>query len=121
MNMYHLYKHCWVFDRAPHLETELTSDEVAAFFSKGGFMFRNVFDFDKKEPSEFWFVIKDTFGGTEELGDRTGRSVRKSLKTYDFKIVNKQEVVRHGYPIYLKALKNYRAKSVKQSWELFNR
>lgn len=119
--MYHLYKHCWVFDKAPHLEAELSSDEVAAFFCKGGFMFRNVFDFNRKEPTEFWYVIKDSFGGMEELGDRTRTSVRKSLRTYHFRIVDKQEVVKYGYPIYLKALKNYKVTAVAQTRDEFEK
>ena len=119
--MYHLYKHCWVFGKAPHLETKLELEEVTHFFEKGGFMLRNIFDFDKKESSEFWYVIKDSFGGMKELGDRTGRSVRKSLKMYDFKIIDKKYIKKYGYPIYLKALKNYRVKAVAQTREEFER
>ncbi len=121
MDMYRLYKHCWVFDKAPHLETELSPDEVSAFFGKGGFMFRNVFDFDRKEPSDFWFVIKDSFGGMEELVSKNRTFIRKSLKIYDFKIVDKQCIAKHGYPIYLKALEHYKTKTVAQTREDFER
>ncbi|MDE6695020.1 MAG: hypothetical protein K2J57_04225, partial [Bacteroidales bacterium] len=94
------------------METEVKPEEVKRFFEKGGFMFRNIFDFDTKQPTDFWFVIKDSFGGLEELGDRTRRSIKKSLKNYDFRFADKQEVAKQGYPIYLKAQQNYRVKAV---------
>lgn len=119
--MYHLYKHCWVFDKAPHLETELEPQEVKRFFEKGGFMFRNVFDFDIEQPTEFWFVIKDMFGGMEELVSKNRTFIRKSLKTYDFRIVARQEMAEYGYPIYRKAFERYRIKTAPQTREEFER
>ncbi|MCM1170008.1 MAG: hypothetical protein NC324_08755 [Bacteroides sp.] len=116
-----MYKHCWIFDQAPHIETELNSDEVSALFERGGVMVRNVFDFDRKEPTEFWYVIKDSFGGMEELVSKNRTFIRKSLKTYDFRIVDKQEVLKYGYPIYLKALERYKVKTISQTREEFGR
>lgn len=59
-------------------------------------MLRNVYDWDCDDETEFWFVIKDEFGGIEELKSRTRNKVRKALKNYDYKRVDRATMVRDG-------------------------
>ena len=54
--------------------------------------------------TSFWFVIKDSFGGMEELSSKMRNQVRKSLKTYDVCRVSASEMLRVGFPIFQTAL-----------------
>lgn len=52
---------------------------------------RNAYDFDCHEATSFWYVIKDSFGGMEELSSKMRNQVRKSLKTYDVRRISREE------------------------------
>ena len=43
---YRLYKGAWIFERDPHTEKILRSEEVKSLFSQGGLMIRNAYDFN---------------------------------------------------------------------------
>ena len=49
-----------------------------------GLMVRNTYDFDCTEQTDFWYVIKDRFGGMEELSSNERNKVRKALKSFVF-------------------------------------
>lgn len=82
-------------------------------------MLRNVYDFDCTEETSFWHVIKDTFGGMEELSSKMRNQVRKSLKIYAIRKVTADEILRVGYPIFVSAIENYRVKCAPVSYESF--
>ncbi|CDA57052.1 unknown [Prevotella sp. CAG:604] len=42
-------------------------------------MVRNTYDFDCDKETLFWYVIKDKFGGMEELSSKKRNQVKKSL------------------------------------------
>ena len=42
-------------------------------------MVRNTYDFDCDKETSFWYVIKDKFGGMEELSSKKRNQVKKSL------------------------------------------
>ena len=42
---YRFYKGAWIFERDPHTEQKLRSEEVKSLFSQGGLMIRNAYDF----------------------------------------------------------------------------
>lgn len=77
----------------------------------GGIMFRNTYDFDCEETTLFWYVIKDTFGGLEELSSKMRNQVKKSLKIYDIERISPIEFQRIGLSIYNSAQENYRVKA----------
>ena len=67
---------------------------------RGGMLLRNTYDFDCKKETSFWFVIKDRFGGFEELSSKVRNQVRKSLKTYDIRRVSLKDLESVGYYIF---------------------
>lgn len=69
--------------------------------------------------TSFWFVIKDSFGGMEELSSKMRNQVRKSLKTYDVCRVSASEILRVGFPIFQTALENYKVKAAQINMETF--
>ncbi len=44
-------------------------------------MIRNAYDFDCPEITSFWYVIKDSFSGMEELSSKMRNQVKKCFKT----------------------------------------
>ncbi len=80
-------------------------------------MVRNVYDFDCASETNFWYVLKDSFGGMEELPSKVRNCIRRALKTYHIQIITKEEFRRIARDIYNEALGSYRvkAKTVSQS------
>ena len=71
----------------------------------------NTFDFDTNVELPYYYVIKDSFGGIEELSTKVRNQIRKSFKTYDIKRISSDEMLRVGYPVFLAALKSYKVKA----------
>lgn len=72
---------------------------------------RNAYDFDCHEATSFWYVIKDSFSGMEELSSKMRNQVRKSLKTYDVRRISREEFCRVALPVYNAALASYKVKA----------
>lgn len=104
---YYLYKNFWRFAGAPHCEESVSVDEVRQMLSHGGLLVRNTYQFDCQEETAFWYVIKDSFGGLEELSHKTRQKVRKAMSAIDYQIVDKEIVKREGYSIYKDSLKSF--------------
>lgn len=100
----------WYNICAPHLCKEASKDEVSEMLRGGGLFLTNTYDFDCQNETSFWWVIKDTFGGMEELSSKMRNQVKKSLKTYDVEKVTKEEILRIGLEIGNRALEGYKIK-----------
>lgn len=111
MSDFRLYKGAWVDSKAPDEQTKLDDSEVKQLLRQGGFFVRNTYNFDTNKATSFWFVIKDSFGGMEELSSKMRNQVRKSLKTYDVKRIDVEEFRRIALPIFNGAQKSYRVKA----------
>ena len=96
---YYLYRYAWRFSGPPHEEQRLDEESCHNLLDMGGLMVRNTYDFDCKEETSFWNLIKDRFGGLEELSSSTRNRVNKSLEHLDFRLVDFSVVQTLGYPI----------------------
>ncbi len=108
---YHLYKAAWINARAPHLYSKLTKKECGVLLKKGGFMIRNTYDFDTNRETSFWYVIKDNFGGMEELSSNTRNQIRRAFKTLDIQMIDKDILLKQGYDVYTAAFEKYKGNS----------
>lgn len=108
---YSLYKGSWINAKSPHLNLKLSKGECKALLKQGGFLVRNTYDFDINEETSFWFIIKDTFGGMEELSSKTRNCIRRALKVLDIRIITKDLILKEGYDVYLSAFEKYKVKS----------
>ena len=106
-DMFKLYKGAWISNEAPHLSEKISHSDCAKMLGKGGLLVRNTYDFDTPVRTSFWYVVKDHFGGLEELSAKTRNQIRKSLKTYDVRIATNDEIRNLGLRIYNSALKSY--------------
>ena len=104
---YFNYRHAWLFSGPPHEETQLEPKEWKALLKQGGFLVRNTYDFDSPKATSFWNLIKDRFGGLEELSGNTRKKVRRSLEKLEFRQVEIGLVKQSGYVILKSALDDY--------------
>ena len=106
-----MYHRVWVSDDFS-IEQQLEEANVRKLLAKGGgYAVRNVFDFDRVSSSEFWYIVKDSFGGMEELSAKTRNQVRRCFRECDIRMVTIEEIKKSGYTIYKAAHKGYKVKS----------
>ncbi|MBQ8957340.1 MAG: hypothetical protein IJ057_02365 [Bacteroidales bacterium] len=96
---YYNYRNAWRFAGPPHEEQKLNDEACKNLLRMSGLMVRNTYDFDCKEETCFWNLIKDQFGGLKELTSNTRNRVTKSLECLDFQRVDFSMVQTLGYPI----------------------
>lgn len=113
-----LYKGCWLSKYPPHCSRYLVNSECFLLLNRGGYLLRNVYEWGCNETS-FWFIIKDSFGGMEELSSKMRNQVKKSLRTYDVKRVSAREMLQVGFPIFQAAIENYRVKASQITLQAF--
>lgn len=105
------YKGGWISKNNPYKSHYLTKIEIDEIFKKGGMFIRNIYNFDCEVETSFWYVIKDSFGGMDELPTKVRNQVRKSQKTYEFKIVEKSDFLKIAYAIFSAAIENYEVRA----------
>lgn len=108
---YKAYQHGVIFSGAPHDERQLTESQCKELLNayKGLFV-RNVYDFDCKEQTSFWYVIQDKPITIEELHTKCRNQVRRSYKELEFR---KVEIEGGGnlepfYNVYVAAFSRYK-------------
>lgn len=108
---YQLYKSVWVFRNSPDKEQELSRKDACTWLEQGGMMLRNTYNFDCKEITRFWYVIKDSFDGYEELSRNTRNQVRKGYKNFTIKPISKTLLLQSGYAVFRQAIMSYKVKA----------
>ncbi len=84
-------------------------------------MIRNAYDFDCGQETSFWYVIKDSFGGMEELSSKMRNQVKKCFKTMRIAQLSPEELKEQGYNVFIEATNSYKIKAVPPTREEFNR
>lgn len=119
---YKLYNNGLIYKGAHHKEQKLSlSDKKKLLYSQSGWFVRNVYNFDIEKETSFWFVIKDYFGGMDELKSSTRNQIRRAIKTLDIRPIHKDEMLEFGYEVYLLSYNRYRNISTppapRKTWE----
>ena len=109
ISQYRYYKGAWIF-LEENKEKLLTKKESKDLLKKGGLFVRNIYDFDNKEESSFWFVIKDQMEDISELPFSARRNIRRALKFYNIKKVDLKEFSKAAFPIITSAQQSYKVK-----------
>lgn len=82
----------------------LTAGEVDLLYrAHGGEVayIRNVYDFDCAENTAFWYVVRDKAMEIDDYPSKKDRQqIRRSLKAYDIKKVDIEEMGRVGYQVF---------------------
>ena len=110
MNRYRFYKNTWIF-LEENKEEHLSKEDAKFLLERKGLMIRNTYDFDTKEETSFWFVIKDSFEDISQLPETTRRYIKKALNNYEIKKISLKEFSEIAFPIITSAQKSYKVKS----------
>lgn len=106
---YFIYKKALLFDGEHHKEIRLNPAEAKSILKKSNaLMLRNTYNFDNSTNPNFWYVIKDSFNGFDELKSRTRNKIRHAIKFFDIRTLTKEEVQNKTFNIYDKAYKSYK-------------
>ena len=85
----------------------------------GGVIIRNAYDFNTKEETSFWYVIKDQFGGYEELSAKMRNQVKRCFKAMAVKQISLDCLLANGYNVYVQASEGYKVKAYVPSKQEF--
>ena len=119
-NHYHLYRNAWRFDGAPHEEQKLEKKEWHSLLKQGGLMVRNTYNFDCQQETAFWSIIKDKYGGLEELTSKTRNRIFKAFDNLEFKLIDISIVKEFGYPILKATYEDYAVSDREMNKEIFD-
>lgn len=106
-----LYKHAWLWIGSEDEEPQLTYADCRELLTQGGWLVRNTHDFDCGEEADFWYVVKDAFGGMEELSGKMRNQVRRSMANYSFRRMTREELLSMGYAVHKAAATGYKVKA----------
>lgn len=110
ISTWRLYKGCWIFLEESK-EKQLSHEEANELLKEQGLMVRNTYDFDTKEETSFWFIIKDNLEDISKLPFSARRNIRRALRFYNIKKINVNEFSEKAFPIITSAQKSYKVKS----------
>ena len=108
-HQYRLYKGAWIFLEESE-EKLLSKKESKDLLRNGGLMIRNTYDFDTKEETSFWYVIKDKLEDISELPPSTRKKIRRALNTYTFRKCTIEDLEKVAYGIIRSAEKSYKVR-----------
>lgn len=94
------YKGFWLAKNNITKGLYLKPEEAKQILAGGGYFIRNTYNWDKAIPTQYWYIIKDSFGGIEELPAKVRNQVKKALRTYDYKKVSQEEMLNCGLKVY---------------------
>ena len=117
---FELYRNVWRYALAPDCEPQLFDSQCKSLLKEGGWMVRNTFDFDCEEETKFWYVIKDSFGGMEELSSNERNKMRRSFQVFDFKHVDNETLRKQAYPIAKATFDDYKVTDREMNEAVFN-
>lgn len=120
MTDFYLYRKAWRYEGAHHKEPQLKEAEWKALLRKGGLMVRNTYNFDCPEETSFWYVIKDQFGGMEELSSRTRNKIRHALNFFEYKTIPYEEFEQQVFPILEDTFAHYKVHDRKMNRTIFS-
>lgn len=116
---YELYRNAWRYDAAPHEEQQIDKQQCKALLKRGGLLVRNTFAFDQPDESHFWYVIKDRFGGFNELNTRDRNKVRHALNRFDYRLISHELLLHKGYKIIRETYDDYCVNDRKMNKHVF--
>lgn len=103
----------------PHTEVHLTDMEAMELLSKSkAYLIWYTNEWDRPD-GEFWYLIKDSFDGFNELKTKHRTQIRRGLKNCLVKRVGKEEIADNGYEVYKSAFDRYSTNLIPMTEDVF--
>lgn len=113
---YYLYRNAMRFDGLPHEEQKLSKESYRNLLFRKALFVRNTYDFDCKEETSFWYLIKDSFTPLEELPSKKRLKIKNALSLFDFQLVDKKVLYDHDFVEHYKESLDLRHEKNKQDF-----
>lgn len=109
INKYSIYKHCIVWNGIPSDESKLYKPLVFRLLlrHRGGWMLRNIYNWDCGKETNFWFIIKDRYC-RDDYCKKTKKYLAKANERFNYTLISKELLKEQGYDVYQKAYSHYR-------------
>jgi hypothetical protein len=92
----------------PHVPVNPGESEISELLKRSGaYMLRWISDWGSQE-SEFWYIIKDTFGGMDELTCKVRNNVRRGFKKCEVMQLDAAFLAENAYGVYVRAFERYK-------------
>lgn len=121
MNSFYLYRKAWRYDGAPHEEPHLSKNEIEYWLNQGGLMVRNTYDFDCKEETCFWYIIKDHFEGLDALKSRVRNKIKHAEGYFEYRLIPYNQFVKDVFPILEDTFAHYKVHDRTMNREVFSK
>ncbi|MFO7790642.1 MAG: hypothetical protein R6V32_08725 [Bacteroidales bacterium] len=107
--LWKMYQGALISENPPHVDITLSDKEIKHLLhASSAWFIRWPSEWDKDKESLWWYVIKDAFGGLEELSGNTRSKVRRSFKRQDFRKVDPEIISEQAYDVYCEAFNSYK-------------
>lgn len=120
MDNYYLYRKAWRYDGASHQEPQLTQEECRSLLKQGGLLVRNTYDFDLKEETDFWYVIKDRLDALEDLKPRVRNKIRHANRYFEYRLIPYDQFEKEVFPILEDTFAHYKVHDRTMNREIFS-
>lgn len=117
---YVIYRNAWRYNGAPDCEQELTDAQCEELLKKGGWFVRNTYDFDCQQETNFWNLIKDSFGGMDEHSQNERKKLRHAFRSFDYKLIDNNFLRENAYPIAKATYEDYRVSDRSMNEKVFS-
>ncbi|MCD4683515.1 MAG: hypothetical protein K8R86_09560 [Bacteroidales bacterium] len=102
------YQRTLIPDIAPHSRVQISIDEVKTLLKrKNIYLLTFISDWDCKNETEYWYVIKDKPEDINEYKSKVRNQINRGIKNCEVKKVNAQFIALNAYEIYNKAFATY--------------
>ena len=116
---YYLYRNAWRFYGPPHEEQKLEKESYSNLLQMGGLLVRNTYDFDCKEETSFWYVIKESFQGLSDLSSNERNKIRRAFQVLTFERIDIDLLKSKGWEILQATYSDYAVKDRPMSETVF--
>ena len=104
----------------PHVNFELSQRQVVEDISSNhALLARWTTNFDSKIASPFWYIINDQVVKFQDYSRNTKSKIKRGFKKLNVKIIDKTDLLKDGYSVYIKAIKRYSVVLNKKSYSDF--
>ena len=125
MNRWRYYDHATLPNCVPHEECDMTlfkDGTIWKLISNDGrhpLLVRFTTDFDCKEETSFWYIIKDGGFLMDDFNKKCLKSIRKALERCDVRLIDPIEYADEIYNVYIAAFKEYKNADKEQCEKVF--
>lgn len=105
---YNNYRHALIWEGALHEEKELNKEDAMKLLNEShSWMLRNVYNFDCREETNFWYIIKDTYSESD-YSRKVRKYIEKANKKFEIRRIPKVRMIEQGFDVYEKAHRHYK-------------